>query len=314
MGTNSAVLRKRIANLLAQGRSQNELSKLIGISSSALSQWMAGKYKGNNRDLEAKVKKWLDSQAAGKHYRHTHVLLEDPAYQQTPTGKRVWDALEMSQMLKCLVLVYGAAGSGKTVTCEKYREERPNVWMFTPTKATSSVGALLMLMCDKLAISSPGSNNYSRQRAILRKLKGSDGLVVIDEAQQLHQGALDFLRQLQDEAKIGMVWCGNEPLYTQMTGGRRAPAFAQIFSRIAHKIHIERTLAGDVDPVAAVMGVTDRPALRYLRQVGVLPGGLRGVVKTVQLASMAAAGSGGELDREMIARAWRKLTDAHDSE
>jgi DNA transposition AAA+ family ATPase len=140
-------------------------------------------------------------------------------------------------------------------------------------------------------------------------MASSGGVVIIDEAQQLNFGALDLLRQIQEQAGVGMVWSGNEPLYTQMTGGARGPKFAQIFSRIAQRTHIELTQADDVDLVAGAMGVTDKASVDYLRQIGVLPGGLRGVVKTLQLASMAAAGSGKALDRDLIARAWRKLTN-----
>jgi DNA transposition AAA+ family ATPase len=133
--------------------------------------------------------------------------------------------------------------------------------------------------------------------------------VIIDEAQQLNFGALDLLRQIREQAGVGMLWCGNEPLYTQMTGGARGPKFAQIFSRIAKRTHIEVTQEADVEPVAAAMGVTDSGSLDFLRQIGVLPGGMRGVVKTIQLAAMAAAGSCKELNRDLLIRAWRNLTN-----
>lgn len=313
MGTKAdgrAHLREQIDAMLnnsAIDLSQNEMAAKIGISATALSQWLKGKYPGSNTELEHKIERWLDTYNAGEEYAAE--LPPDPEWVETPTAVRVWNAIEMAHRLKSLVVVYGAAGAGKTKTCLHYQTQRSNVWMFTPTKATASARGMMLLLCDKMGIRDPGAGNYAIQKAIMKKLSASGGVVIIDEAQQLTLGALDLLRQIQEQAGVGMVWSGNEPLYTQMTGGFRGPKFAQIFSRIAQRTHIDLTLADDVDPVAAAMGVTDPQALEYLRKIGVLPGGLRGVVKTLQLACMAAAGSGKELNRDLIARAWRKLTN-----
>ncbi|MDD3276972.1 MAG: hypothetical protein PHP93_07990, partial [Kiritimatiellales bacterium] len=108
---------------------------------------------------------------------------------------------------------------------------------------------------------------------------------------------------------IGMALVGNEPLYTQMTGGFRTPKFAQIFSRITQLTHIEGTQADDVTALCGALGIVDPEAVEYLSRIGTLPGGLRGVAKTVQLAQLAAAGNGGELNKAVLARAWRKLTN-----
>jgi DNA transposition AAA+ family ATPase len=303
-------LREQIGAMLksgAVGLSQNEMAVKIGISATALSQWLKGKYPGSNTELETKIERWIETYNAGEEYADE--LPPEPEWVKTPTASRVYNAIEMAHRLKSLVCVYGAAGSGKTKTCLHYQTQRSNVWMFTPTKATSSVRGILTMMCSKMAIRNPGSGNYAMQEAIMRKMASSGGVVIIDEAQQLNFGALDLLRQIQEQAGIGMVWCGNEPLYTQMTGGARGPKFAQIFSRLAQRTHIETTREEDVDLVASAMGITEQASLAYLRQIGVLPGGLRGVVKTIQLASMAAVGSGKELNRDLIARAWRKLTN-----
>ena len=303
-------LREQIEGMLksgAVGLSQNQMADKIGISATALSQWLKGKYPGSNTELEVKIQRWIDTYNAGEEYAEE--LPQDPDWVKTKTAGRVYNAIEMAHRLKSLVCVYGAAGSGKTKTCEYYQSRRSNVWMFTPTKATSSVRGMLRMMSSKMSIRNPGSGNYEMQEAIIRKMTSSGGVVIIDEAQQLNFGALDLLRQIQEQAGVGMVWCGNEPLYTQMTGGARGPKFAQIFSRIAQRTHIEMTQTEDVAPVAAAMGITDHASLDYLRQIGVLPGGLRGVVKTIQLASMAAAGSGKELNRDLLSRAWRKLTN-----
>jgi DNA transposition AAA+ family ATPase len=303
-------LRKIISSMLENpvvGLSQNTLADKIGISSSALSQWRRGEYKGSNAEVETKIERFLESYNAGKEYAIE--LPPDPEWIETPTAIRVWNSIEMAHIMKCLAVVYGAAGSGKTKTLRHYQSQRSNVYLLTAVKAACSVRGLLQEICDVLMISDAGKGNYDLHKKIVKKLSRSGGVFLVDEGQQLTPGALDTLRQIQDEAKIGMVWCGNEPLYTQLTGGFRAPKFAQIFSRILQRTYIESSSDEDVAPIATAMGVTDKASLDYLRQIGVLPGGLRGVVKTIQRAQMAASETGKEIDREMISRAWRTLTN-----
>lgn len=303
-------LRKIVNSMLDNpivGLSQNQMADKIGISSSALSQWRRGEYKGSNVEVETKIERFLDSYNAGKEYAIE--LPPEPDWVETPTARRVYNSIEMAHLMKCLVVVYGAAGSGKTKTLMYYKSQRSNVYLLTAVKAACSVRGLLQEICDVLGLTDSGKGNYDLHKKIVKKLSKSAGVFLVDEGQQLTPGALDTLRQIQDDSKVGMVWCGNEPLYTQMTGGFRGPKFAQIYSRVLQRTHIEANEADDVNPVAAAMGVTDPESIEYLRQIGELPGGLRGVVKTIQRAQIAAAELGNELNKEMIAASWKTLTN-----
>ncbi len=303
-------LRETVGGMLKDsvvGLSQAGMAKQIGTSPAALNQWLQGKYKGRDSAIEEKIERWLASYNAGQEY--TRELPPEPGWVETPTARRIFQTLEMGQFLKSLVVVYGAAGAGKTKTCEHYASEHPNVWMVTPTKATASARAVLMLLSDKLNISNPGTGCYAIQKKVMETVRGTAGQIIIDEANQISLGALDLLRQICEQSEISLALVGNEPLYTQMTGGFRAPKFAQIFSRISSLTHIKETLTEDVSALCAAFGISDAAAVGYLAQIGTLPGGLRGVVKTVQMAQLASAESGGALNKTILARAWRKLTN-----
>jgi len=307
VGSN-ANLKKSINDILANkaaGLSQNKLAALIGISSAALSQWLKDKYPGNVKEIEAQIALWLESYTSGQGYSDD--LLPEPEWIGTPSAKRVWDTIEMAHRLKSLTIAYGAAGAGKTVTARHYAETHPNVWIATPTKATASVRGILDLLCEVMSIrpSEPGS--YEKQKAVVRKLIASGGVLIIDDAQVLAAGTLDFLRQIHDLSKTGMVWVGNEPLYTQLTGGVRSQKFAQIFSRIAQRTHLESSKPEDAKALVSAMGIKDSQSVEYLVSIGTLPGGLRGIIKTVQLAQIASKGANKNLDRSTLARAFQKL-------
>lgn len=303
-------LRKIINNMLKNpvvGFSQNQMAEKIGINPGALSAWRNGKYTGSNTEVETKIERWLDSYNAGKEYDIE--LPPEPDWAETPTGMRIYQSIEMAHRMRSLVVVYGAPGSGKTKTLEYYKSQRSNVYLLTAVKAACSVRGLLLATCDVLGIGSGGHGNYELHTKIVKKLSKSAGVFMIDEGQQLTPGALDTLRQIWDDAKIGMVWCGNEPMYTQLTGGFRAPKFAQIYSRILQKTYIAANEADDVNPVAAAMGVTDAGAISYLRQIGELPGGLRGVVKTIQRAQIASQDPNGVVTEELIRASWKSLAN-----
>ncbi|MFB9086111.1 AAA family ATPase [Erwinia tracheiphila] len=73
-------------------------------------------------------------------------------------------------------------------------------------------------------------------RAIRRKLRGTQGLLIIDEADHLDYPVLEELRILQEETGIGLALVGNHQVYARLTGGSsRSVDFARLFSRIAKK-------------------------------------------------------------------------------
>jgi DNA transposition AAA+ family ATPase len=67
-------------------------------------------------------------------------------------------------------------------------------------------------------------------RALRRRLDGTQGLVIIDEADHLGAETLEELRLLQEATRVGLVLMGNHRVYSNMTGGNRTVEFARLFS------------------------------------------------------------------------------------
>ncbi|MGE4489141.1 MAG: AAA family ATPase [Kiritimatiellales bacterium] len=285
--------------------SQAEAARRIGISPGSLSNWLRGK-KGSYTEIEEKIQTWLDSFCAME--KVTDTIPPDPDWIPTPTADRIYKTIEYGQFSRKLVVIYGAAGAGKTKTAEHYQDTMPNVWMFTMTKATASVRGMLMMLCDELNIEDPCKGNRVLEKAIINKIRRTNGMMLIDEAQQASMGALEQLRQMQERAGIGMALIGNFPLIKQMTGGFRSEQFAQLFSRIAKPTEVKETIREDVEVFVDAFGITDSDAVEYLCKIGTRPGGLRGVVNSIQWAQMVSAGSGRKLDCKAIAEAWEDLT------
>ena len=111
------------AGELSQARAAVE----IGISDSALSQWLAGKYSGSEDAVSAAVQRWIETRAARA--RLSEVLPADPEWFNTPSAEIIMAGLSYAQMAGDICLVYGAPGIGKTRAARHYATQYANVWV-----------------------------------------------------------------------------------------------------------------------------------------------------------------------------------------
>ena len=312
MGAATAVIvesafvpREQARLALATGLSQTQAAREIGISSAALSQWLAAKYQGDSGAVEAKVARWL--RARTERQELTQHLPTPPEWVSMPTGRRIQAGLSYAHMAGDICVVYGGAGLGKTKTARRYAETRPNAWLATMSPATSALGPCLERLAGACGVRPVG--RAARLESDLReRLSGSRGLLIVDEAQHLSPRALEGLRALHDATDVGLAMLGNEMIYARLTGGRRAAEFAQLYSRIGKRVRLTRPGQGDV---SALLGAwpafrgeeTRAAALDIARR----PGGLRGLTKTLRLASLFASGKSAAPSTQHIWAAWKDL-------
>ena len=287
--------------LAAGGMTQARAAREIGVSAAALSQWLAGSYAGDSAAVDGKVRRWLDSLARGEALERE--LPAGPDWVDTPSASRVEAALSYAQLAGFLAVVHGAAGTGKTVACERYARQNPNVWL-----ATMSGGAITPHAClRRVAAACGGRAREAKgaadlEDAIAARLRGTRGLLVVDEAQHLGVRALEALRYLHDATGIGVALVGGELLYERLTGGDRSSRYAQLFSRIGKRVHLPAPEAADAGALLAGWGVEGAAARREARRIAALPGGLRGLSHALRLASVFAAGEA--VTAEHLRAAW----------
>ena len=280
-------LHERINAVLDQPEmSQAKLSRMIGISPSRFSQWRHGTYPGRVEPIEKKIIYWLADSDAKIDVRGT--MPEDPEWIAAPTAQDMYDILEFAHLLSMQVIMYGAAGMGKTVTCRHYQENHSNVWLLTPTSITSSKKGVLSLLCKQLGIVVGKSLDQLQEDCIEKMKDCGSGLIIIDEAQQLPYSSMDLMRQVAESAGVGLAYSGNEGVWAQMLSGKMAHKFAQINSRIMRRKHLRLPEYEDVESIAMDMGIENSAVIHFLYDISKSPGALRYVVKTIQLATMAA--------------------------
>lgn len=267
------------------GINQSQLSKQMGLTPAVLNQWLALKYKGNNDKVNAAATRWLLAQERGQEMP----VFEPPKFIETPTATKIMDVLTDAQTNGELAVIYGGAGVGKTEAIKAYLEQSNNVWHVTMSPAASSAGNCLDEICCSLGIDA-GGRAVKAQRALVKFLKDSHGILIPDEAQHLSTSALETLRSIFDMTGVGMVLVGNDSVYAKLTGGRRAAEFAQLYSRIGQRLKIVKPTRADVMAIVEAWHVDDKESKSLLAEIANKPGGLRGMIKTLRVASQMTDG------------------------
>jgi DNA transposition AAA+ family ATPase len=300
-------LHDRIQDLVNLGEgTQSSIAREAGLSSGAVSAWMGGKYRGDNSAIENKLEIWWESHQIRS--QTASAMPAPPQFVPTPTSEKILNILRYAQMASDLVVIYGGAGVGKTSATREYERSQPSVWIATMIPDSAGVCACLEEIANAIGLRCHlGVGGARLRREICRKLADTNGLLIIDEAQHLSLGALEEIRSIHDATEIGLAFCGNESVYSRLTGGQRAANFAQLYSRVGAKLRLNRPTNGDVRAIMDVFGVQGSEEYKTLSRIASKPGALRGVVKTLRRGSMIAMGAGQPFNEKHIARAWKDL-------
>lgn len=203
--------------------SQAELARGIGISSTALSQWLNDTYPGNIAKIEDKVKNFLELQKE---------RLSSPKgeiqFQHTSNVKRGFETAKICHLDGEIGVLYGEAGCGKTTLLKEYAKRYNDVIM-----VEADLGFTTKILFRKLhrEIGLDGQGCiHDMFEDIVARLKNSGRLIIIDEAEHLPYRALELLRRVYDKAHVGILLAGMPRLISNLRG--KKGEYAQLYSRV----------------------------------------------------------------------------------
>lgn len=293
-------LRTRIRQVIAakNGKlSQAEIARQANIPASTLSQYLNDRYPGDVAAVEAALNRWLDTQEATAEVVELLPVL--PSFVDTPTSRRIIAGLAYAQSARNIAMVYGAAGVGKTRTIRHYRKTHSSVWVVTASPMRSKTNPLLDAIATALGIVDGRRDPASLSKAIIAKLTGTGGLLILDEAQHLSDGALEAVRSIHDAvnddldddgAGVGVALVGNTVLYTRVRGQKRSYDFSQVTRRIGKYVRLDGPTDDDVQAIAAAFKLHGRDELDMAREIARRPGALGLLEQTLKQAWLMAAG------------------------
>lgn len=218
------------------GLSQAKAGAQLGYSPAVVSTYLKGLYKGDVAAIDKAVVELADR------YRSKQ---KDVAadFVQTPTASRILEICGLAHDMSDIYLVIGEAGLGKTMALKEYAARKSNVTLME-VDPTFTAKVMLQELCTLLGITA-ARNSHAMMTAIIDKLKGSDRLLIVDEAELLSYKPLEILRRIHDKTGCAIVLAGMPKLRANLRGARGE--YKQLFSRIGLALDIKTRLpAADI--------------------------------------------------------------------
>jgi len=198
--SNEEILKLPFGKLLDEfksitGMSANKLGAAIGVSGSQLSQIRNGTYKDVD-GTEDKVRKYIEDELE-KHSRKEFIppILEFNYIKGARV--RIAGIIEKNK----IALLRGDSGTGKTTLLREFNEQYPSSFMVQAYKGMKK--SELIKMISK---SSGVDIKNATLSDIVPRVKGK--ILILDEANKLSGGSLEWLRSLHDKSEMAMIWGG----------------------------------------------------------------------------------------------------------
>lgn len=291
--------RESIRNYIERtGKTQGKVAKELGVSDAQLSSFLSGTYKAPHTiipKVEQLVAITIKKEIAPR----------EPAFKKTTVSGIVMNLISYCHIQKKIGVAYGDAGIGKTMGIKAYQEENPDTAIvITISPCFATMTGVNELIAEELRIREKVSRKI--QTETIKKLRGSNKVIIIDEAQHLTVRVINHLRCIADESGIGMAFVGNEEIYLKMRGSGQA-SYAQLYSRIADNKHVltSHITKKDIELIFEEVGLEDE-AVEILHKISRTNYGLRGAVNVF----VNTAAVFGEVTGKGIARMAREMNIA----
>jgi len=231
----------RLKELQSKGVSQNAVATQIGVSSSLISQYKSGTYPGDVKEIEDKVKGWLERSES----KDKNLVI---SYVEIKATKSIFKAIETCQRDKDFSVIIGNAGVSKTETCKRYIELNKSGIYIKINQSTR--GALLRSIAKQLNISMQG-NTITLYEKIIGVLSGRDWVIIVDEADYLKENCKELLRHISDDAGIGVCLVGLPRLEMQLVNA--TDDYQQLVRRIGTFLDLNKINTYSIDDCKVIM-------------------------------------------------------------
>lgn len=216
----------------ASGLSMAGIAKKVGFSESYVSRYLNTDSApvGDVAGFEAALNDMLD--AASRRRKWDEVYFNTEAVEKCLL---MFDLIEQSNEVG---LIYGAAGIGKTTACNRHASLRETSIHICAREGDGTWYGLVRALWPKIdtkGYTPKVRTSKSRAGYIAGKLKASDRLMIVDNAQRLSISGIKWLMDMQDEAGFGLAFVGNAEILDKVASS----------DQLASRIKIRRNVLLD---------------------------------------------------------------------
>lgn len=218
----------------SKGWQQKQVAQLLGVSVATVSLYLKGEYNGNVAEMDRKVSELIERDKA-----KVVEAKYNAAFVPTLAARRGMEVMAFAHVEGEINVIYGSAGLGKTQMLKEYaRRNSSAVLIEVDPSCTPKV--LLRKIAEAVGANARGVNNELLD-SIVSKLKGSERLLMIDEAELLSTRSLEFIRRIHDLTGVGVVLAGMPRLLINLKGKNNE--LAQLYSRVGFACDLGNALS-----------------------------------------------------------------------
>ncbi len=191
---------------------KKQLATKIGVSATTISLYLQDKYTGDIDKLETALKQCLSFEKNVSEYQKVQLN-----FVKTNVAERIYSVANICRMNSEICVCYGNSGLGKTVAINQYAKDNAGVYVIDPNEGATAKNILLQL-ADKLKITAPTTKVEDLMEETVKKLKGSNFLIIVDESENLNAAVFRALRKIHDKCDFtfGLLFIGTQRLYVNL--------------------------------------------------------------------------------------------------
>ena len=281
--------------LEAEGLSQAKAAPILGLSTAVLSQYRRSVYdKGDIEEVEKKLEEFFRiKEEQGQNIRKAEPFRANlQGYIPTSISEAAYKMIRYCQLEKGIVVIDGDAGIGKTKAAAKFLQDNPTTTIYLKASPSTSTLRSLMKMIARALKLTETLRTDELSVSIQEKLKQTDKIIIIDEAQNIKFSALEEISRWTDEDMftgrpgVGIVLIGNVEVYNKMLG-RQEAIFAQQFNRTRLHGRYRTTDIKKEDVIKLFPALKERgmnKEINYLHSISRSKWGIRGMVNVFRNA------------------------------
>ncbi len=210
-------------------KSQAEVARITGLSSTTISRVLSGTYAG---DMERVMGKLSAVRCVEREREEEFTRIP---YVETSTARTIARTCDRVRLFGHLTRLIGRSQIGKTWAARHYAETHPNTLLITmPNNPTT--GAVVRPLASALGV--PYCQATDRALDAIAPKLSRNALIIVDECQQATyrtrsgvQGPLEWLRMLKDATNCGMLLIGTQSFDAATRSGPDAIILEQICKR-----------------------------------------------------------------------------------
>jgi DNA transposition AAA+ family ATPase len=167
---------------------------------------------------------------------------------ETSLSKQIWEVCDYARQSQEICLVYGDGQVGKTTALEEYKNCNNHGRTQMVRMPTGGKLRNFLQVCATYVRVSP-SRETSDLRLRIALSFDENMLLIIDEVSQVfahgskvQTTTLDYIREIYDTAKCGIVLCATKVAYDEMQRGKHSILFQQLDRRMAVQVALPSIL------------------------------------------------------------------------